>query len=87
MALGDQPRNVKSKPTKLATPPHQSDVFTEEVGQAGGSGDSTPSSKGSSLLADFVVNMGHVFSFLIADYLSYAHNLTSFVILFGQNSA
>ena len=66
MALGDQPRNVKSKPAKLATPPRQSDVFNEEAGQAVGSGDGTPSSEGSSLPTDFVVNLGYVSSLLIA---------------------
>ena len=64
MVLGDPPRNVKSKPAKLATPPHQYDVFTEDAGLAGGSGDGTPYSKGSSLPADFVVNLGYALSLL-----------------------
>ena len=67
MVLEDPPRNVKSKPTKLATPPRQPAVFTKEVGQADGSSDGTPSSEGSSLPTDFFVNLGYVFSLLITD--------------------
>ena len=67
MALEDLPRNVKSKPAKLATPPRQPDVFTEEVGQVGGSSDGTPSSEGSSLPTDFVVNLGYVLPLSITD--------------------
>ena len=67
MALEDPQRNVKSKPAKLSTPPRQPNAFTEEAGQAGGSGDGTPSSEGSSLPTDFVVNLGYVLYLSITD--------------------
>ena len=68
MVLEDHPRNVKSKPAKLATPPCQPVVFNEDEGQADDFGGGTPSSEGSSLPTDFVVNLGYVLSLTITDF-------------------
>ena len=62
MVLQDLPRNVKSKPTKLATPSRQPASFTEEPKQAGDSIAGTPSSEGSSVPMTFPINRGYVFS-------------------------
>ena len=75
MDLEDLPRNAKSKPTKRATPPRQPDVFTKEAGQAGGSGDGTPSSEGSSLPTDFVINLGYVFFFADCRLVFFMHSI------------
>ena len=84
--MEDPPRNVKSKTAKLATPPRQPTVFNEEVGKFDGFGDGTPSSEGSSLPTDFVVNLGYVLSLSITDLPFLCVIFNKFVVLFGQNS-